>query len=112
MSNGEYKESPRNEAEQIESAAHRIHHNLLAEAMKTDALLTDDERWEKMQAWTRAAIAVQDKENADFVADVLRKVDRSEFAWRWLFKFGSRYPMPESHFRHSVPGLTIDRAES
>lgn len=106
MSNGEYKESPifgrtraGNEAEQIESAAHRIHHNLLAEAMKTDALLTDDERWEKMQAWTRAAIAVQDKETADFVAEVVRKKDRTDFAWSWLLKFGGRYPLPESFFR-------------
>lgn len=44
--------------------------NPLAAAMKADALLTDDERWEKVQGWAREANAATDKENAEFVRQI------------------------------------------
>ena len=44
--------------------------NPLAEAMKADALLTDEQRWQNMQAWTRESIAAVDKENAEFVRKI------------------------------------------
>ena len=44
--------------------------NLFDAAMKADALLTDEQRWEKLHAWTRESIAETDKENAEFVRRV------------------------------------------